>query len=174
MLGRFAEKGPVAASLSIRIGTAVVRLAKRPADALTGLRLVPESQEDVQMRVRPAASGRVAIPADVEPIRLVTLVQQRTRLSKQLEGRIDLVRGELEDGWSVCLRDDHAATAEKLPFQILGVEEHAEFVLQEQDSPSAESIEIAECATHNLMRSDRGRGPLAAEVTCDPLRPGRP
>lgn len=73
-------------------------------------------------RLRPRS-----IPADVEPVRLVTLVQQRTRLPEQLEGRIDLVRRKLEDGRPVSLRDDHAATAKELPFQVLGVEEHAQF-----------------------------------------------
>jgi hypothetical protein len=81
-----AEKAPVALTERSRIGTQVVLLSQRPADALSGLWLVGEAQQHVHVRVRgglPACA--IAVPADVETVRPVALVEQGPRVAQELK-----------------------------------------------------------------------------------------
>src|SRR6202011_4721338 len=96
------------------IGPKIVRLSQRPADALSRLRLIREPQQHMHVRVWAAASSGVAIPAYAEPVRPMPLVEQRSSLAKKLERRLDFRRREIEDCWTVCLRNDHPTSAEKV------------------------------------------------------------
>src|SRR5207237_5913674 len=65
-----------------------------------------------------------AIPPDVVPVGVKTLVHPRPDVCEQREGRVDLVARQVENGFRVPDRNDDARAEERALFLLVLQEEH--------------------------------------------------
>lgn len=100
---------------------------------MASLRFVCESEKDVHVRVRPSATGGVAVPADIEAVWSISLIKQGPCLSQEGERLLYLVGREVKDCQAVFPRDDHAAPSEEIAVEILGVHKEAMVALNRRD-----------------------------------------
>lgn len=109
---RLGEEVSVAGATTRWIWPAIVRLPEGPADSLPSPWFVGEAQQNmhVSMRRGLTASGKT-IPANVEAVRTVPLVEHRASSSEKLECLRHLFGGQIEDGRTMSARNDHTAAA---------------------------------------------------------------
>lgn len=124
-------------SLGLRIGAKIVRLSQGQTNALASLRFISKPKENVHVSmIGVLTASSVAVPADVESVRSVVLVEKWTCFAEQLKRGENLLRREVERCRMVSLRNDHPAPAQQVTFKSLRVEEHAVLVFKQDAGTS--------------------------------------